>query len=209
MDYIAQADVEKYLGVTLTTAGQNTFNTLLPLLQDMIDQYCNRTWNFANPVTENFDALQEVTAPYATDTFFTKYPISETPYNADIPLAAGIRSVTIGGISWDMHFVYSYKTHVKLWVRPQTITLPNPLGFKSVQIVYNSDDAGTVPGAIKAAFIQWMARLINTAPDAGKEATRAWAGTTKIEFAADKVGGIPDFVRLALDQYRIPVVDHF
>ena len=198
MNYIAQADVENYLGVALTPSGVNTFNTLLPLLQDMIDNYCNRSWNFTNPVTENFDALQDVTAPYATDTFFVKYP----------PVS-GINSITVGGVPWDLTYVYNYKTHIKLWVRPETILLPNPLGFQSVVINYNSSAAGNPPPAIKLAFIEWMARKINTASDANKEVTKVQAGTVQAQYAQDRVGGIPDFVRLVLDSYRLPALDHF
>jgi hypothetical protein len=49
-----------------------------------------------------------------------------------------------GGVVWDMHFVYSYDTYIKLRVSPQTITLPNPLGFKSVQVTYNAEGAQCV-----------------------------------------------------------------
>ena len=51
--YIEQADVENYLGADLSDSNQKTFYFLLPLLQDMIQHDCNRSWNFTNPVTGN------------------------------------------------------------------------------------------------------------------------------------------------------------
>src|SRR5947207_1180212 len=55
--YVSQTDIESYLGITLTGNGRKLFNLLNPLLQDQIDNYCNRTWNFTNPVVETFDAM--------------------------------------------------------------------------------------------------------------------------------------------------------
>jgi hypothetical protein len=208
--YIAKTDLETYLGVTLTANGIAQFNLMLPAMMAMVDQYCNRTWNFSNPVTQYWDALQEVTAPYAVDTFPVDYPpISDTPVYEDIPLAGGVISVEVGGIPWDMHFVYNYKTHARLWVRPMTIILPNPMGFKSVKMVYNSDAAKNCPAPVKQALIEWIARKVQTSPDAGKEAILTQTGTVQARFAQDKVGGIPDFVKLVLDQYRMPALDHF
>ena len=134
----------------------------------------------------------------ANDTFF--------PTN---PPVQSVDSVTVGGVTWDLSFVYNYKTHIKLWVRPETITLPNPLGFQSVVIIYHSAAAGAVPKPVKLAFIEWMARKIQNAPDANKETTRVQAGTVQAYYAQDKVGGMPDFVRMVLDSYRLPALDHF
>lgn len=207
--YISKAELEAYLGVTLTAPGIAQFNLMLPAMMDMVDQYTNRTWNFTNPLTENFDALQEVTAPYATDAFFTAaHKIDQTPYNVAYPLAKGVRSVTIGGIVWDMHFVYSYDTYIKLWVRPMTIMLPNPLGFKSVQVVYNAEGAQTCPPAVKLALCQWIARLIQTSADSGKEVNKVQAGTVIAQYNVDKLSGMPDFVKLVLDNYRFVPIDH-
>ncbi len=198
MNYCAQSDIETYLDISLTANGQALFALLLPSMQDMIDQYCNRSWNITNPITQNFDALQETTSPQANSTFIVDYP----------PIAS-IDAVTVGGVPWDLQYVYNYKTYVKLWVRPQTIVLPNPLGFLSVVITYHSGAAGVVPSPIKLALIEWLARKIQTSPDANKEVTRTQVGTVMAQYAADKVGGIPDFVKLVLDQYRLPPVDHF
>lgn len=198
MDYCTQADIEHYLGVSLTSNGQQTFNLLLPTMQALIDQYCNRSWNLTNPLVQKFDAIQDVTAPYATDTFLVDFPPIDS-----------IISVTVGGVPWDLTFVYNYKTYIKLWVRPQTITLPNPLGFQSVVITYNSQAAGALPAPVKLALIEWIARKIQIAPDAGKDSTRVMAGTVQAYFKEDKVAGIPDFVKMVLDQYRLPAIDHY
>jgi hypothetical protein len=55
----------------------------------------------------------------------------------------------------------------------------------------------------------WLGRLIQTAPDSGKDTTLAQAGTVQVRYVQDKVGGIPDFVKMALDPFRLPALDHF
>ena len=79
MNYITINDVQDYLGVTLTQNGQATFNLMLPLMQDLIDEHLNRTYNFTNPVTEYFDAFDSGAVSSMRDTYFPKHPISETP----------------------------------------------------------------------------------------------------------------------------------
>src|SRR5258706_13832576 len=101
-NYITQTDVEQYLGVTLTSNGINTFSLLQPLLQDAIDQWCNRSWNFTNPVLETYDA--------SIDTFYAKYP-----------KITAINSVTFGGQAWDLTYAYNYGTHIKLGAFPNTV----------------------------------------------------------------------------------------
>jgi len=207
--YIAQSDLEAYMGDSLTANGIAFFNLIGPMLQDTIDQYCNRSWNITNPITEYFDALQKVTSPYATDAFFPLHPVSKNIYDATHPLAQGVHSVTIAGIAWDMNFVYSYGQYVSLWVRPMTITLPNPLGFRSVVVVYDTDDAGACPNPVKLAFLMWMSRMLQESTDAGKTAVQVQAGTVLTRFAQDKDGAIPDFVKAVLNNYRIIPMDHF
>ncbi len=211
MNYIAQSDVEAYLGVTLTANGVAAFNLLLPLLQDAIDNYCNRSWNFSNPIIENFDALTiDGKITLANYTFFPKYPpVSSTPADNNFPLAGGIISAVIGTSPLDLNYVVNYGTHIKFSASFPSVILANPLGFKMVKITYNSDAAQNVPRSVKAAFVVWMARMIQNAPDAGKETTRVQAGTVQAYFAQDKIGGIPDFARLALNPYRLPTLDHF
>lgn len=209
MNYIAQADVENYLGVTLTPAGINTFNLLLPLLQDQIDNYCNRTWNITNPVVENFDALSQIGSGVQSNyTFFVKYPsISATPANNAYPLAGGVISVLIGQSPIDMNYVVSYGTHVKLSAAFPSVILANPLGFKMVQITYNSDAAGNPPKALKLAFIMWIGRMIQEAPDAGKSTTQVQAGTVRAYYNPDRLA-MPEFVKSVLDNYRLATIDH-
>jgi hypothetical protein len=207
MSYIAQSDVEAYLGVSLTPAGVATFNVMQPLLQDQIDNYCNRTWNLTNPITENFDAMQMVgQSSLANYTFFPKNKVSETVNNTLYPLAKGIINVTVGTAPLDMNYVVSYGTHIKLSASFPSVLLANPLGFKMIQIQYNADLS--LPPAIKGAFILWMGRMINTAPDAGKEVNKVQSGTVIAQFTPDKVGGIPDYVKMVLDNYRFVAIDH-
>jgi len=213
--YAEQSELEAYLGVTLTENGANQFALLLPAIMDAVDQYCNRSWQTTEQdgdgiITEYFDAVAAETAPYANDTFFVKQPkIAQDPADPTAPLAKGIVSVTVGGVPWDMRYVYSYDTHVKLWLRPMTIMLPNPLGFKAVEIKYKSDAAGNVPPLVKQAVIEWIARKIQTSGDANKDPNRVQTGTVQVQFTTDKVGGMPDFVKLALDQYRLAAIDRF
>jgi|SRR5579885_1124026 len=212
--YINQSDVEAYLGVTLTPAGVAQFNVLRPILQKQIDNYCNRSWNFENPVVETFDAFTDSTPRRLKNTFFPKYKVSQTPADENHPQAGGIISIIRGetnghnGSPLDLTYVYSYGTHIKVWTWFASFDLFNPMGFKSVKITYNSDDSKQVPEDVKGAFIMWLARMINTAPDAGKELTRTQAGTVQAYYAQDKTPGIPDFVKMVLDQYRIPAMDY-
>src|SRR5438309_1459866 len=153
MNYITLADIQTYLDVTLTTNGTNLFNLLQTPLQDAVDRYCNRSWNIVSPITENFDAYDSITnPPKLNDTFFPKYHIDPNPYNASYPQAQGIRSITTGvvngqgGTQLDLTSVFSYGSSIKFFNWFAIAPLFNPFGYKSVQIVYNSDDAGTVPG---------------------------------------------------------------
>lgn len=209
--YVTQAELEAYLGVTLTPTGLAQFNLMLPGIMGVVDQYCNRTWDFANPVVENFDALTNIGAGVqANYSFYVKYPmISATAASPTYPLAGGVISVVIGTTSVDMNYVVSYGTHIKLAAAFPSVILANPLGFKMVQVTYNSDSSKNVPQPVKLAMIQWMARLIQTSPDAGKEATQVQVGTVNATFAKDTAPGIPDFVKLVLDNYRLVALDHF
>ena len=208
--YIAQSDVEAYLGVTLTGNGIAAFNLLRPLIQDMIDNYCNRSWNFTNPVVENFDALtidEKITL--ANYTFFPKYtPVSSTPVDNNYPLAGGIISAVIGTSALDLNYVVNYGTHIKFSASFPSVILANPLGFKMVKITYNSDAAQNVPGPVKAAFVMWMARMIQNAPDAGKETTRVQTGLVQAYYNPENAS-MPSFVKMVLDKYRIIPQDHF
>jgi hypothetical protein len=209
--YIEQSDLESYLGVTLTTNGVNSFNLLLPMLQDMVDQYCNRTWNFLNPVIENFDALKQTGSGLVTNySFFVGKPnISSTPADNNHPLAGGVISVVVGNSPLDLNYVINYGTHLKLSAAFPSVIMANPLGFKMVQVTYNSDAAQNVPKPVKLAMIMWLARIIQNAPDAGKETNKVQAGTVMAQYNADKVNGIPDFVAKALEPYVLTPIDHF
>lgn len=149
---------------------------MLPNMEALIDRYCNRTWAVTNPITEKFDG--------GTDTFFVASPA-----------IASITSVTIGGSPVSSSDIYNYGSYIKL-------ASPAPYGPQSVVIVYTSA-ATTVPAPVKLALIEWMARKIHTSPDAGKEAAQVQTGSVSVRYTEDKVGGVPDFVRLVLDQYRI------
>ena len=209
MSYIAQADVEHYLGVALTPAGIATFNLLLPLLQDLIDQYCNRSWTETNPVTETFDALSAVGAGVVSNyQFFVSNPnISKTVFDATHPLAAGIHSVTIGTSPLDMNYVVSYGTFFKLAASFPSVFMANPLGFKMVTVVYDTDAVGA-PKPVQLANIMWMARMIQEAPDAGKATNKVQTGTVIAQYIDEKLD-MPRFVKAVLDNYRLIPLDHF
>lgn len=196
--YIDQGDVESYLQTALSDKAQDTFDLMLPLLQDTIDTYCNRTWNFTNPVTETFDAIADGASPHAASTFFVKYPSIST-----------INSITIGGSPWDLTYAFNYKTHVKLQTGPGSFLLTTPLGFQSVVINYNSDAAQNPPKAVKAAFIQWIANMIQTGPDAGRDVDEVQTGTVRVRYSKDKSNEMPDFVKMVLEKYRLSPVDRF
>lgn len=196
--YIEQAEVEGYLGADLSDTNQKTFDTLLPLLQDVIDTYCNRTWNFTNPVIETFDAIADGASPHAASTFFVKNPT-----------ISAINSITIGGSPWDLTYAFNYKTHIKLLTNPQAMLLPTPLGYQAVVVSYDSDAAQNPPKAVKAAFIQWIANMIQTAPDSGRDVDEVQTGTVRVRYSKDKSNEMPDFVKMVLERYRLSPVDRF
>jgi hypothetical protein len=131
----------------------------------MIDQYCNRTWNFKSPVVEYFDQFTNTNPPVLADTFFPSHPVSLTPANPAYPQAGGIISIVLGkvngqgGTPLDLTYVYSYKPAIKFWTWFQTLTMFNPIGYRSVEITYNSNDAQNVPNPIKMALVMWCSRL--------------------------------------------------
>ena len=208
--YIAQSDVEAAMGgVNLTPNGQAIFTTMLPYFMDVIDQYCNRTWNFVNPVIDTFDALSSIGPGIQSNyQFFVTCPnISKTPANVLYPNAGGVISVQIGGSYLDMNYIAAYNSFVKLAASFPSVILANPLCFKMVTITYNSDAARNFPAAAKLAMAQWMARFIQESPDAGKETQQVIAGTVQARYTADKVPGIPNLVKMILDQYRLHAMD--
>lgn len=210
MAYITQQNLEAYLGSTLTGNGLAMFNLFLPNMQDLIDAYCNRTWNISNPITEYFDAVRKEGFNYIPNTnFVVACPsISTTPYNDLYPGAGGVRSVSIAGTLLDMQYVFSYGTYIVITLTFSNTLFTNPLGLRAVQVVYNSDAAGNVPKPIQQALIEWIARKIQNSGDSGKEAILVRTGTVEARYNPDTEPGIPDFVKMVLDQYRLPVVDH-
>ena len=68
----------------------------------------------------------------------------------------------------------------------------NPYGYKSVKIIYDSDDATALPGPIKLALIQWVSRMLDNAPDSGKDTVREDVETIRTHFKEDKFGEMPD-----------------
>ena len=193
----------------MTANGIALFNLLLPAMSMAVDQYCNRTWNFSGTVTEKFDALANTLTPFANDTFYTKAHISDTPVNPLYPLAGGITEVSVNGSIWDLNYVYTYGYFARIWARANTIILPNPLGYKSVTIKYVSDDAQNLPALVKYALVQWVGRQIQNSADSGKELLSANVGTVATRFKQDSMDAVPDFVRLALDPYRLAPIDKF
>ena len=213
--YCTQQDIELYLDVSLTNNGVNTFNLLQPAIQDLADQYMNRTFNFENPIVEYFNVTTDTMPPQVQSSFFTKNPISLTPYNASYPQAGGIRSVNVGkvngvgGTNLDLTYIFNFKTHFKFWNWYIMSTLFNPMGYLAVEVTYNSDDAQNVPNPVKLALIQWIARMINESSDAGRSIERTEVDGIKQQWTPEKNLEIPSFVQMVLNKYRIIPSDHF
>lgn len=198
-NYVAQSDIEAYLGISLTDNGVSLFNLLQPSLQQAVDTYCNRTWNFSNPITDKFDAVQDTTIPSISYIFIASQP----------PILDGTYSVTVSDTLLDSQYVYNYGTYVKLWIRPQTIAMTNPLGYLSVVLSYNSGSQQAVPADVKLALVQWMARMIQTAPDAGRDLVKTQFSNVQTQFVLEKNTDMPDFVKAVLDKYRLEPIDRF
>lgn len=197
MAYVAQADIEQYLGITLTSNGQSVVNNLLiPNLSKAVDNYCNRTWTNVQgqTITELFDA--------GTDTFFIAQPDIDPAY----PL-----TVSVGQVPWSTNYIFNYKTHVRLYTSPQTILLLNPVRFQAVAVTYCSLSY-VLPADLKQALVMWIAQEFQKSPDAGREAYSVSTGNVRVEFAASKLNSlnvIPPFVKMVLDNYRLSPIDKF
>lgn len=183
--YITQPDLEGYLGSPLSDKATLTFETLLPLLQDAIDTYCNRSWNFTNPVTETFDISDS-----STGIFYVKYP--------DI---SAINSVSVDGGAVNLNTISNNTSRVKF--------LSSPYGSQSVVISYNSDAAQNPPKAIKLALLDWLAQKIQTAPQGGRDVVQVQTGSVSVRYAENKTNEMPDTVKMILDRYRLPPIDRF
>jgi hypothetical protein len=182
--YIIQSDLEAFRGSALNAVEVAQFKLFLPAMMEMVDQYTNRTWNFSNPVVETFDALSSIGPGVQSNyQFFVSSPnISKTPANNLYPNAGGVISVQIGGSYLDLNYVASYNSYVKLAASFPSVILANPLGFKMVKITYNSDSVQNCPAPVKLAICQWIARVMQTSGDSGKEVNKVQTGTVIAQY---------------------------
>ena len=213
--YITSTDVENYTGTQLTANGEAAFNLLAPAIQDLCDSYLNRTFNFQNPIIEHFNVTTDNMPPQVQSSFFTKNPISLTPYNVAYPQAGGIRQVNVGkvngagGTNLDLTYIFNFKTHFKFWNWYIMSTLFNPMGYLAVEVTYNSDDAQNVPKPVKLALVQWISRMIQESSDSGKSTSEVMTGNIRVYYNKETKNEIPDFVKMVLNSYRIYAQDHF
>jgi hypothetical protein len=178
MSYIVSTDIETYLNITLTNNGLNTVNSLIPAVEEVIDNHCNRTWTTADNathLTEKYDG--------GTDVFFLK----KTPINQLV-------SVTIDGEPFDLDDVYNYDNYIKLVSRAAP-------GLQNVVVVYATlATPASLPVSVKQAVIQWVSELFKASPDAGKSVEIAQVGPMKLTYKLSS-DDMPEFVRRALMPY--------
>jgi hypothetical protein len=176
MAYLAYTDVEAFLNITLTADGRTLVNAIIPAIEAFVDSYCNRTWSKAagDEIIETFDGGKA--------TFFVKNP----------PVAE-IVSITDDGDAVDADDIYNYGSYIKLAYKAS----PVPLG---VVITYKTS-ATTPPADLKHALVQWVSQIFKSQSDAGKVTSRISTGPLSIDFLAQD--GIPKFVEMVLDRYRL------
>jgi hypothetical protein len=178
MAYLAYTDLETFLNITLGAGGRTLATAIITAIEAFTDHYCNRTWTSTSltEITETFDG--------GTDTFYVKNP----------PIAS-IVTVTEDGdeLSSTDGDYYVYDTYVKFPVKALS-------GYQTVVIKYKTS-ATTIPADLKHALVQWASQIFKSQSDGGKVASRVASGPVSVDFLAKD--GIPAFVQLVLDSYRL------
>jgi hypothetical protein len=179
MPYIAKTDIETFLNITLATNGETLVTALITALDAFADSYCNRTWtNTSNTeITELHDG--------GTDTFF--------PAN---PPIASITSVKVDGVLYDSSSIYNYGSYVLLSTKVN-------YGYQNIEIKYKTS-ATAIPADLKHALVQWVSQIFKSQSDAGKVVSKVSTGPVNIEYLTKD--GIPQFVQIMLDKYRLTPV---
>lgn len=179
MSYIVFEDVEQFLDLTLNSDGQALVTTLAAAISQFVDDYCNRTWTINNTtdIVEIYDG--------GSDTYF--------PRNTPI---LSITSVVDNSYTIPANQIYNYGSHIKLGY----ITTYIP---RSVVITYRTS-ANAIPVDLKHAITRWVADIFKSQDDAGKVAKRVASGPVSVDYLVQD--GIPKFVEMLLDKYRLDPV---
>lgn len=181
MSYIVYSDVEQFLDLTLNSDGQVLVTTLAAAISQFVDDYCNRTWTINNTtdIVETFNG--------GSDTYFPK----------NCPIAS-ITSIVVNGYTLPTNQYWNYGTYIKL----SSIAVNIP---QAVVITYRTS-ANAIPSDLKHAITRWVADIFKSQDDAGKVAKRVASGPVSVDYLVQD--GIPKFVEMLLDKYRLePVPD--
>ncbi len=173
MAYILYTDIQSFLNITLSAAGQTLVNDLIAAMEKFAEDYCNRKWSVTGAQTEKFDGN--------VDVFFVKYP----------PIAS-ITSVKIDGTLLDTTDYFNYTHYVKLTGKAKDLP-------QTVEIIYTS--GVTLPTDLKHALVRWVSEIFKTQEDAGKTVSRFTAGAISTDFLTQD--GIPKYVEMVLNKYRL------
>ncbi len=186
MSYIARADVETFLNLTLTTSGQNLVDAIIPAVEAYAENYCNRRWNVNTPQTEVFDgdaAILTVACP----------PI------------ASVTSIVIDGTILTTSDYKVYGSYIRLLNAPYTSWYGSDFayggshGYRNIVVTYVSN--APLPADLKHALIRWTADIFKSSEDAGKTVKSTTVGSVSVDFLAQD--GIPKYVQMVLDRYRL------
>lgn len=179
-NYIAKTDIETFLNITLQTQGENIVNAIIPAIQALVNNYCNRSWDHASndEITEKFDGGEV--------SYFVKNP----------PIASVVTLTVDGTVYTENSDFYVYDDYIRLSARASNFP-------KAVVIKYKTS-ATTVPADVKHAMVQWVAQLFKSQSDAGKVVSRVSAGTVSYDYMTR--ADMPDFVRMVLNQYRVSTI---
>ena len=176
MAYIAKTDIEKYLNITLSTAGGNLVDSLIAGVDEYIDRETGRSWTKGanDEITEVFDGG------------VNKFVVSK-------PNIATIVSVEVDGQAVDSADIFNYGTYVKLDYTPAKAN-------QIVEVVYKTS-ATALPADLKQAEIQWVSQMFKESGDAGKVTNSISTGPVSINFKS-QYGPAPEFVTKVINSYK-------
>jgi hypothetical protein len=179
MAYITAEEVKTFLNIDLTANGSQIVESIIPGVEQYAENYCNRTWQTgSNDITETFDANGCI------------YFVGNPPVNLDETI-----TVSVDGTALTTSEFFAYANYITLDSTPVR-------GNRNVVITYKSN--ATIPADLKHALIRWTAEIFKSAEDAGKTAKRVQFGPSEVEFLVQD--GIPKFVQMVLDRYRLTPV---
>lgn len=179
MSLILNTDVAQFLNITPTDDGNDLIDVLITATEDYAKSYCGRDWALGTAEqTQDFDG--------GTNVFYPKYtPVTE------------ITSIKIDGDTYAVTDAFIDPTGSII----KTLNNLNPAYPWGVEIKYKV--TLTAPGDLKHALVRWVSEIFKNQEYAGKSVKSYGVGDVRVDFGADGEKGVPAYVQLVLDKYRV------